>query len=507
MEVRMAEESGPQAAGDGGAALDRRRFLHLTAAGGLAGTAVVLEPLRFAHAQEQEEETRVGSGRFEPGAPDWAYLPVTVPAGVRELAVVYRYDRPAPPPGVAGNALDIGIFDESGFQLGNQRGFRGWSGGFRDRFTISRSAATPGYVPGPIRPGTWHVILGPYTVAPQGMQWTVEVTLRYGEPGEPFVPTPAPPRASGRGRAWYRGDMHLHTVHSDGARLPEEVAAGARAAKLDFIVSTEHNTPTAGGIWGLHAGPDLLIASGNEVTTRNGHYLALFLPPEQWVDWRYRAVDGAIDRFVREIHRAGGLAVAAHPFCPFVGCAWKFGYRDFDAVEVWNGPWTPDDEAAVALWDSLLVADPRGSWLPAAGNSDAHREPQVIGLPQNVVLAADLERHAILEGVRMGRLWVAESAAVELAFTASAGGGSAGIGERLRVRPDEQVTVDLEVHGAPGSAARLVTDQGQVLLTPLPADGKVRWTTTPQVSPYVRAEVRRPDNTMVALTNPVFLGH
>ena len=174
---------------------------------------------------------------------------------------------------------------------------------------------------------------------------------------------------------------------------------------------------------------------------------------------------------------------------------------------MWNGPWTPDDEAAVALWDSLLVADPRGSWLPAVGNSDAHREPQVIGLPQNVVLAADLERHAILEGVRMGRLWVAESAAVELAFTASAGGGSAGIGERLRVRPDEQVTVDLEVHGAPGSAARLVTDQGQVLLTPLPADGKVRWTTTPQVSPYVRAEVRRPDNTMVALTNPVFLGH
>jgi predicted metal-dependent phosphoesterase TrpH len=41
--------------------------------------------------------------------------------------------------------------------------------------------------------------------------------------------------------------MHLHTVHSDGARLPEELVAAARAAKLDFVASTEHNTSSAAG--------------------------------------------------------------------------------------------------------------------------------------------------------------------------------------------------------------------------------------------------------------------
>jgi predicted metal-dependent phosphoesterase TrpH len=41
------------------------------------------------------------------------------------------------------------------------------------------------------------------------------------------------------------GDTHLHTVHSDGRRTPAEVAAGARAAGLDFIVSTDHNTSSA----------------------------------------------------------------------------------------------------------------------------------------------------------------------------------------------------------------------------------------------------------------------
>jgi hypothetical protein len=481
---------------------------------GVAGMAVVLDPLRFAAAQTGEE-TRVISGRFEPGVPDWVYLPVEVPGGVRELAVRYSYDRPVPPAGVPGNALDIGIFDEDGYELGNAAGFRGWSGGFRDSFAISRSEATPGYLPGPVNRGTWHVILGPYTVAPQGMNWTVEVTLRFGPPGPAFDPDPAPHRADGRGLAWYRGDMHLHTVHSDGQRTPEELVAGARAAGLDFIVSTEHNTSSANLIWGRHAGPDLLIVNGEEITTRNGHYVALGLPAGAWIDWRYRAADDAIDRFLRQIHRGGGLAVAAHPFCPFIGCSWKFGYDGFDAIEVWNGPWTADDEVAVKDWDAMLVEHARsGRWVPAVANSDAHREPQVIGLPHNVVLAADLERRAVLRGVRSGRLWMAESAAVDLSMAATGGGRSAGIGERLGVAAGQQVSVRLEVGGAAGHVVRLFSDEGQVLEAPLPdaGPGVVEWTTTPQRSAYVRAEVRRleptpttPD-TVVALTNPIFLG-
>jgi hypothetical protein len=45
---------------------------------------------------------------------------------------------------------------------------------------------------------------------------------------------------------------------------------------------------------------------------------------------------------------AGGLAVAAHPLATCVACGWKFGYAGLDAVEVWNGPWTLDDEAVLA---------------------------------------------------------------------------------------------------------------------------------------------------------------
>jgi hypothetical protein len=494
--------------------IDRRTFLVGAAATGIAGAAEFLDPVSFAYAADGDQ-TRTLTGTIAYGAPDWVYIPVEVPAGVNRISATYSYDRPSPPAGQNGNALDIGVFDDSGYQLGNASGFRGWSGGFRDSFTISATDATPGYLPGRIGNGRWHIIVGPYTVAPQGLNWTVTITLGFGPTGPPFVPQPAPQRAAGRGRAWYRGDMHLHTVHSDGRRLPSEVAAGARAAKLDYIVSTDHNTSSAAGVWGEFAGPDLLIIDGEEITTRNGHFTALGLPAGTWIDWRYRAVDGALPRFLDDIHRAGALAVAAHPYAPCIGCGWKFGYTGVDAIEVWNGPWTADDEAVVATWDNLLVASSRtDSWIPAVGDSDAHSEPQVIGLPHNVVFAEDLDRRSILAAVKSGRLWIAESAAVDLSFTATALGRQAGIGQRLAVPDDAAVTVTLTVQGAPGTAARIVTDQGQRMLTTLPASGSgtVSWTTTPRNARYVRAEVRRPQATattsdmMVALTNPIFLG-
>jgi hypothetical protein len=452
-------------------------------------------------------ERRRFQGTIRPGGPDWVYLPVEVPPGVGELAVRYRYDRPPTRAGVPGNALDIGVFDERG---ANPGGFRGWSGGARDGFAISGSGATPGYLPGPVNPGTWQVVLGPYTVAPQGLRWWVEVTLGDGPPGLAFVPNPAPSRAGGRGRGWYRGDLHLHTVHSDGARTPAELAAQARVAGLDFVASTEHNTTSANLGWGDHAGPDLLVIDGEEVTTRDGHWLAVGLPPGAFVDWRYRAGDGAVDRVLAELHGRGGLAVAAHPFCPLPGCDWRFGYRGLDAVEVWNGPWTPDDEAALALWDRML-AD--GRFLPAVAGSDAHGHDDRVGHPQTVALADGLERRAVLRTLAGGRCWMAESAAVDLRLEAAAAGRSAGIGERLEVPPGQEVTVRLLVRGAAGGLARLCTGAGPVLEGRLAGDrDTVEWTTTPAASAWARAEVRRPPaaaatlGAMVALTNPVFLG-
>ena len=51
-----------------------------------------------------------------------------------------------------------------------------------------------------------------------------------------------PTQVAGRGRGWYRGDCHVHSVCSNGGELtPAQLVAGARAAGLDFLATTEHN--------------------------------------------------------------------------------------------------------------------------------------------------------------------------------------------------------------------------------------------------------------------------
>jgi hypothetical protein len=322
-----------------------------------------------------------------------------------------------------------------------------------------------------------------------------------------------PRRVAGRGRAWYRGDCHVHSVHSHAGELtPDQLAAAAREAGLDFIATTEHNTSDAHGLWAVHTGDDLLVILGQEVVTRTGHWLALGIGPGQVVDWRYRVRDDTIGRQLDHVHQAGGLCVAAHPHAPYISGQFMYPYYGFDAVEVWNGlwtsdrPWNADNEAALAEWGRSLAADIHARrWRPAIGNSDTHLEGQM-GTPHNVVLAEQLSTDAVLAGIRAGRSWIAESAAIELSLEVSAGERCAGVGGRLDTG-DEPALVRVDVRGVPSGTVSFHTDRGPVHRELLPGDGSgaVQWRTSAQESTFVRVEVRHAGGHMAALSNPIIL--
>ncbi len=110
------------------------------------------------------------------------YLPVEVPDGACGLRAELEYER-------SRAALDLGCIAP--------RGFRGWSGGARRSFVISPGAATPGYLPGDLEPGTWHVMIGLHRVPPGGAEYvlTVQVSTTRGELVPPPPPDPLPPLA------------------------------------------------------------------------------------------------------------------------------------------------------------------------------------------------------------------------------------------------------------------------------------------------------------------------
>ncbi|AMJ67835.1 hypothetical protein AXW84_22240 [Hymenobacter sp. PAMC 26628] len=429
------------------------------------------------------------------------YVPIEVPAGTAEIRVREDYNHEA------GNVLNLGIYGPEGYRPGTTAGFRGWSGGARTAFFINAQAASPGYVPGPLRPGTWHVLLYASTIAPAGIDWTLTVALVPGPPGPAFVPAFAAPAVNNR-PGWYQGDVHLHTLHSDGRRTPEELVAEAGAQGLDFIVSTEHNTNSANLSWGRYARPNLLVINGEEVTTTAfGHWNALGLEPTTLIDWRYAPADSSIARYTAQVRAVGGLAIINHPFFPDTINRFRFAVRHFDGIEVWNGRWDARNERALAWWDALLR---QGCPLLAVAASDTHTaapSPNQLGRPRTVVQASALLRAGITQGLRARRAYLVADRPLNLTFTARAGGAPAGIGDTLAVAAGQRIGVAFELRGASAGTVTLLGENGVLATSPVASGGStaVRWQLPPGLPRYLRVEVRNPKGAMLALTNPIWV--
>jgi predicted metal-dependent phosphoesterase TrpH len=496
-----------------------RRSLLLGGAGLGAGLITSAGLIDFPAAAAGTTTTRHFHGTFDdPNTPDWHYLPFTMPRGVRELRVHYDFQPHDTGLGFSTNVVDTGVFDPSGKGLGNAAGFRGWSGGARRHFRINRHYATPGYLAGPLTAGRWHVILGPFLIVPPGTPWRVRVTMLHGDPIEPaFQAVHAPVAVPATGPGWYRGDLHLHSIYSDGQWTPAELVEQAQANGLDFMGTSDHNTNAATRVFGRYVPDGFLVISGEEVTTRNGHWLATGTTPGTWIDWRYRRQDRQLGRFTDLTRNLGGVAIAAHPFVPVAGTRWDFrpSWHHMDAVEVWNGPWSGFNQKSVDAWHAKLV---RGHFTPGVGNSDSHHSGQVVGLPQTVYRADTLSTAAITDAVRGGHCWIAESSAVDLTFDAH---GSVTLtntgesGDTVTLVGGEQLACHLDVTGVPGTVGQLIGPTG-VIAGAFADDSGHLVLDAGVAAGFVRAEVRRPTTLpadpmssqtaapMVALTNPIF---
>ncbi|MGQ9681526.1 MAG: CehA/McbA family metallohydrolase [Anaerolineae bacterium] len=442
------------------------------------------------------EHTIVLRQHFRPEqAGEYVLLPFEVPTGAARLHVSYAYDCPtatfpgAPP----GNALDLGLFDARGAGLGMWEGFRGWSGTAREQFIITPVEATPGYLPGPLPPGLWHVLLGLYKLAPGGCNVEVTVHIEHGSVPEPQpLHWFAPPRQ--RGLRWYRGDLHCHSHHSEAAGTLAELCAAAREQGLDFLAVTEHNTTSHHRLLGEFHTTDFLPIAGQEVTTYLGH--ACVWGATHWIDFRARS-DADLARIIQWAHGARGLISANHPKTN--GPPWEFGtFAGLDCLEVWGGPWFLSNYQSLAVWDGLLRS---GQRIVGVGGSDEHQptapdSPLLsrIGRPTTWVYAPALEAGAILGAIQAGHVAIsAGPQGPHLTCEAWAGDAHALMGDSLAVAAGDEVRIRGSVLGAEGLDLRLVGAEGLLALLPISSDEFTYEHSVRVERPtYVRTEVAAP---------------
>ncbi|HZD00574.1 MAG TPA: CehA/McbA family metallohydrolase [Actinomycetes bacterium] len=331
---------------------------------------------------------RVYRGRWTPEdrrESVYRYLPFEVGPGAPGVSLRLGYDRSAA-------VLDLGLLDPAGF--------RGWSGGARERVTVTPDWATPGYLPGGLLAGEWKVMLGLYRVPEDGVDFSLEVRLEAAAAPPRPRPAPLPERPPPRrlpatpGRRWLAGDLHSHTVHSDGALNVDQLACLARGRGLDFLAVTDHNTVSHHRELGaVAARVGVLLIAGQELTTEEGH--ANCLGPCGWVDFREPA-----DEWLRAAEAGGGLLSINHPLLGPL--AWRRPLRRRPPLaEVWHWTWDGWDTAPLEWW--------RANGGVPVGGSDFHRPKDGIplGAPTTWVEAeggAEAGAAGVLDELRAGRV-------------------------------------------------------------------------------------------------------
>ena len=429
----------------------------------------------------------------------YQYVPFTVPAGATRLTIGLAYDRAA-----GANVLDLGLYEPGSLDLGTPA-LRGWSGDAAAQVTIGPADATPGYWPGPLPAGEWHVLLGLYKVAPDGVEVTL-TTATSADPGPAPAAPVLPPRPTGPlrgGPAWFSGGVHLHTVHSDGKRTAGDVCRRAREAGHDFVVITDHNNTT-------HQlepvdEPDLLRIVGEEVTTPGGHAGVWGLGGwRDTVDFRLIPGDERIKGVARAVADRGALFVINHPRSACAGCAWEHAVPPgVAAIEITEAS-AAARQAQMAQWDTLLQ---RGRRIVAVGSSDWHGPDGPIGVASVRVWASELSEKAILDGVRAGRVVIMADGATRPPTLAVRGGDEeARIGDTLTLARGTSAQIDVATPAVlAGGRVDLVWDGAVVESATATLAAPVRFVRPVAKDGYVRAHVSAGDGTLVAVTNPVFL--
>jgi predicted metal-dependent phosphoesterase TrpH len=126
-------------------------------------------------------------------------------------------------------------------------------------------------------------------------------------PGE----TPRPTRS---GERMGLADMHIHSIASDGtASVAQILDYVERCLDLDVIAIADHERIEAAvecQRLAQQRGSRVDVVVGEEVTTRSGHLLGLFLQVRLRRNLR-------LETTVAEIHEQGGVAIVPHPFSAF----------------------------------------------------------------------------------------------------------------------------------------------------------------------------------------------
>lgn len=190
-----------------------------------------------------------------------------------------------------------------------------------------------------------------------------------------------------------RGVIHVHSRRSDGSGTPEQIAAAARDAGLQFVILTDHGDgirPPAAPRY--HSG--VLVVDALEVSSHDGHVVALGLEKTPY------PLGGDARDVIEDVARLGGMSIAAHPGSTKPQLRWTEWSSPFNGLEWLNG----DSESRDESWSTharVLLTYPFRSPAVLASMLDRPdttlRRWDALTARRRVVAVAAADAHARLD--------------------------------------------------------------------------------------------------------------
>ncbi len=326
--------------------------------------------------------------------------------------------------------LYISLHGPDGFR-GNRMNLSGY-GELESDLWIGINNAGPGGIAGPIPAGRWFAQLD-IDYLDKDVPISIDIYAVYKDNLEDYKPLPVlEDRVVKAERGWYKGELHCHSIESDGHAEVSHVVDLAAKEKLDYLAISDHFTTSQ---WNKLAEisdkyPMALLHSC-EITSHMGH--ANMHGLKRWVNvYVNRPGCGGMNEAADDVHSQGGLFCVNHAYSG--GCSWKdfdFDFAKADLIEIYHDMEGPNVQQQIDLWDSLLN---RGYRITGVSGMDTHWYPPDVQ-PQRPhaltwVLADELSEKGILDGLRAGHAYV--SRGTELRFNAvNAAGSVAEMGDTL----------------------------------------------------------------------------
>lgn len=240
-----------------------------------------------------------------------------------------------------------------------------------------------------------------------------------------------------------KGDFHSHCWYSDGSDGLSMTPSDYREEGFDFFTLTDHNrmftsllaqTMYDGVELGMH------IIAGEEIHTPGANLHIVHAGGKESVCEQYirdpktyeaevAAIENQLTHVPQQyrnriamakwscekIHKAGGIAIFAHPYwqpdqfnVSADQASYLFGEKMFDAFELVGGCQNRDNNLQLALWQEQCM---KGNVLSVVGSSDSHNhdfDSETFARRFSIVFARENTTEAILEAVRNGNSVAAE---------------------------------------------------------------------------------------------------